>query len=219
MAVIRLARCLMVVCSAVVIGRGLWWAAAEPIQELTTLLVTGAAPAGGVTFDRFIVGIAACGAVVATAMLMVSALLIVLATLTGSTFPWLARLAKVSGPPWWRRAVLTVCGLVIATPAAATAAAAHHTDHHGGCATSCAVRLDGLSLPDLPVADPPDRIIVRTGDSLWSLAGDDLGPRASDTEIARRVDALYAANRSTIGPDPDLIFPGTHLHAPGGSHD
>ncbi len=219
MAVIRLARCLLAVCSAAAIGGGLWWAAAELVQEIWAFLVTGNARPGGVTFDRLIVDMAACGAVVAAAMLVLSALLTVLATLTGSTFPWLARLAKVSGPPWWRRAVLAACGLAIATPAAASAAAAHDTDHHGGCATSCAVRLDGLSLPDLPVADPPDRITVRPGDSLWSLAGDDLGPRAGDVEIARRVAALYAANRSTIGPDPDLIFPGTHLHAPGGSRD
>lgn len=219
MDVIRLVRCLAVACSTAAIGRMLWWAVAEPVRETTSFLATGAAPAGGWTFDRLIVDIAAGGAVIAAAMLTLSALLTVLATLIGSTFPWLARLASLSGPPWWRRAVLALCGLAIATPATATAVSAHDTDHHGDCAPSCTVRLDGLSLPDLPVAAPPDRITVRRGDSLWSLAGEALGPLASDVEIARRVDALYAANRSTIGPDPDLIFPGTHLHAPGGSRD
>ncbi|MFZ2013701.1 MAG: LysM domain-containing protein, partial [Nocardioides sp.] len=65
---------------------------------------------------------------------------------------------------------------------------------------------------------PPERahaVVVRPGDSLWSIAAHDLGPGAGDAEIADRWHALYAANRGRIGPDPDLVEPGLRLLLPG----
>ena len=56
-------------------------------------------------------------------------------------------------------------------------------------------------------AQPAPRYVVRPGDSLSSIAA------------ARAVrggwQALYAANRRVIGPDPDVIHPGTVLVLPG----
>jgi LysM repeat protein len=56
-------------------------------------------------------------------------------------------------------------------------------------------------------AQPAPRYVVRPGDSLSSIA------------VARAVrggwQALYAANRRVIGPDPDVIHPGTVLVLPG----
>ena len=56
-------------------------------------------------------------------------------------------------------------------------------------------------------AQPAPRYVVRPGDSLSSIAA------------ARAVRggwrALYAANRRVIGPDPDVIHPGTVLVLPG----
>jgi LysM repeat protein len=56
-------------------------------------------------------------------------------------------------------------------------------------------------------ARPAPRYVVRPGDSLSSIA------------VARGVrggwQALYAANRRVIGPDPDVIHPGTVLVLPG----
>jgi len=56
-------------------------------------------------------------------------------------------------------------------------------------------------------ARPAPRYVVRPGDSLSSIA------------VARAVpggwQALYAANRRVIGPDPDVIHPGTVLVLPG----
>jgi LysM repeat protein len=56
-------------------------------------------------------------------------------------------------------------------------------------------------------AHPAPRYVVRPGDSLSSIA------------VARAVhggwQALYAANRRVIGPDPDVIHPGTVLVLPG----
>ncbi|MGB6616355.1 MAG: LysM domain-containing protein [Trebonia sp.] len=56
-------------------------------------------------------------------------------------------------------------------------------------------------------AQPAPRYVVQPGDSLSSIA------------VARAVrggwQALYAANRRVIGPDPDVIHPGTALVLPG----
>jgi nucleoid-associated protein YgaU len=56
---------------------------------------------------------------------------------------------------------------------------------------------------------------VRAGDSLWSLAAGDLPADSSDALVATRWRAIYAANRSVIGPDPDVIVPGQRLVLPG----
>jgi hypothetical protein len=57
-------------------------------------------------------------------------------------------------------------------------------------------------------------VVVRRGDSLWSIAAAELGPRASAAQIEQRWRRWYAVNRATIGADPDLILPGTRLVRP-----
>lgn len=53
---------------------------------------------------------------------------------------------------------------------------------------------------------------VRPGDSLWSIAEAQLGPRATDAQVARTVDRLWALNGERVGTgDPDLVMPGTVL--------
>lgn len=59
-----------------------------------------------------------------------------------------------------------------------------------------------------------DTVIVRAGDTLWGIAAERLGEPATDARIAASWPAWYAANRATIGPDPDLLRPGQRLHAP-----
>lgn len=63
---------------------------------------------------------------------------------------------------------------------------------------------------------PDERVevVVRRGDTLWSLAARHLGPGASDAEVARAWPQWYAANREAIGADPDLLLPGQVLLAP-----
>ncbi|WP_294565719.1 LysM peptidoglycan-binding domain-containing protein [uncultured Arthrobacter sp.] len=58
------------------------------------------------------------------------------------------------------------------------------------------------------------RVVVRRGDSLWSIAAARLGPLASDADIAASWPRWYARNASLIGPDPDLLTPGQTLAAP-----
>jgi len=63
-------------------------------------------------------------------------------------------------------------------------------------------------------ARPADVVVVRPGDSLWSIAVDLLPSSASDARVRRTSAALYDANRDHLGPDPDLIHPGDRLTVP-----
>jgi LysM repeat protein len=76
-----------------------------------------------------------------------------------------------------------------------------------------------LAVPDRPTVGAPTRYtpvrhVVRSGDSLWSIAAAELGPDAGDTAIASRWPQWYAANAAAVGADPDLIRPGQTLRAP-----
>lgn len=59
-----------------------------------------------------------------------------------------------------------------------------------------------------------DEVLVRPGDSLWTIAARHLGPRAADTQIAETWPLWYAANKHIIGDDPDLLHPGQVLRPP-----
>lgn len=63
-------------------------------------------------------------------------------------------------------------------------------------------------------AEPVGTVEVRHGDTLWGLAARHLGPDATDAQIAAEWPRWYAANASTIGPDPDLLLPGQVLVVP-----
>jgi nucleoid-associated protein YgaU len=76
-----------------------------------------------------------------------------------------------------------------------------------------------------PVTRPADRsastrpaegaVVVRAGDSLWSLAAARLPASAGPGEVEEAWRAVYAANREEIGADPGLIRPGQRLRLPG----
>lgn len=191
-------------------------ATARPAQAFLAQLVTGSPPGGWVLHD-LVIGAATCAAVIAAAALGLGGVAAALDSGT-SRRPRLSRLAPAS----YRRLILAACGSALTLPAIATTAGAHEPDPFHDRPTQFP-SLTGLSLPDLPTseADPdgPDPLIIRVGpgDSLWSIATELLGPRASSARIAAHVDDLYALNLSTIGPDPDLILPGTELTPPGGT--
>ncbi|TCC28266.1 LysM peptidoglycan-binding domain-containing protein [Kribbella speibonae] len=82
-----------------------------------------------------------------------------------------------------------------------------------------------VGVPDRPTSGAPTRytelraavpvrVVVRKGDSLWSIAARELGPSATAEAIAARWPDWYAANRHVIGNDPDLILPGQVLRIP-----
>lgn len=65
-----------------------------------------------------------------------------------------------------------------------------------------------------PVSPGQGTVVVSRGDSLWSIAARQLGPMASDVDIALHWPKWHAANRQVIGDDPGLLFPGQILQPP-----
>jgi hypothetical protein len=61
---------------------------------------------------------------------------------------------------------------------------------------------------------PDDAYVVRRGDALWDIAARRLGPDATQADVAREWPRWYAANRTVIGADPNLIRPGERLQPP-----
>ncbi len=117
-----------------------------------------------------------------------------------------------------RLLLLAACGAVVLS---ATAAPASADDHRP---------VVPLSLAGLPAAGPgdrrrpagPSRAPPRrprssgstAGDSLWAIAEERLGPRATVADIVDYWHRIYDRNADGIGPDPDLILPGQPLELP-----
>lgn len=114
-----------------------------------------------------------------------------------------------------RRLVLLACGAAVV---AGTALPAQASSGDG------VEVLVGLPLPEravapatsgrpgTPAAAPTaDAYVVRSGDSLWSIARAHPAP-AGDVETRWR--AIWRHNRDVVGDDPDLIHPGQALRLP-----
>jgi nucleoid-associated protein YgaU len=59
-----------------------------------------------------------------------------------------------------------------------------------------------------------DEVVVRAGDSLWTLVERYLGPHATAAQVAVEWPRWHATNRAVIGADPDRLLPGQVLHPP-----
>jgi nucleoid-associated protein YgaU len=57
-------------------------------------------------------------------------------------------------------------------------------------------------------------VVVRRGDTLWSIAARHLEPTAAAADINIAWHQWFAANREVIGDDPGLILPGQLLSPP-----
>lgn len=167
-------------------------------------------------------------------------LLLVVATLVsalvGVRLPQAHGLTRHLAPLAARRAVVTLLGLGTALTTGTAPAAAYDSPQQmapaglrwGVQAGIEANPLEGLPLPDRPsgTGQPnsptsdrqPQTVVVRRGDTLWSIAAGALGDNPSIAAIARRWPDWYAANRAVIGDDPDLLLPGTVLQAPPPRH-
>lgn len=152
--------------------------------------------------------------------------------------------AHAAGGGLARRALVAACGVaMLAAPATAHAAATTSVvtterapgGNQGDHANRRAHPLDGLRLPEraegrstgprggTSTVDKPstgqdaglrNAVHVRPGDSLWAIAADHLGPTASTADVAAYWPEIYAANRSTVGTDPNLILPDQQLDLP-----
>jgi nucleoid-associated protein YgaU len=137
----------------------------------------------------------------------------------------LAALARRLTPRCVRRVIELAVGATAAAVVVAGAGPVAYADPpRPAAAVPAPLDWPGLSASAAPVAlvsSPPRRhggprteIVVRAGDSLWTLAARRLGPTASEAEIAAAWPRLYAANRAVIGTDPGLIHPGQRLVPP-----
>ena len=203
------------------LGAALGWAAPGALSALSSR---------GLEFADLLVAVLTAAAVAVYCWLAFAAVITVLARSGLAAAGLAGRVADRLAPALWRRTVLAAWGCAVAVlpvttawgvtlvPAIASAG--------GGPFASAAgdpgpdrhrPPLFGLPLPDRPVGDHPsiDRVVVRPGDSLWAIADQELGHEASASQIAERWRQWYRANRQVIGPDPDLILPGTVLRDPG----
>jgi hypothetical protein len=76
----------------------------------------------------------------------------------------------------------------------------------------------GQVLPEPPpvpapvVQPPPDSVVVGTGDTLWTVAADQLGGRSSSAAIAGEVSRLWMLNADRIAAgEARLVQPGQRL--------
>jgi hypothetical protein len=124
------------------------------------------------------------------------------------------------GPRWVRS--LTAVALGVAAlhgPAHAEPTGERHLSSRASAA------LSGLPLPDratgaVPVAASPAlvrpaaTVLVRPGDSLWTITTALLPSGTSPKVVDRAWREIAAANAGVLGRNPDLIFPGTTLVVP-----
>lgn len=87
--------------------------------------------------------------------------------------------------------------------------------HRRSARSAAAVRL--VTATPRPEKGVAGEVVVRRGDSLWEIAERHLGPDASAAEVAAEWPRWHRANRAAVGPDPDLLLPGTRLVPPPGA--
>lgn len=63
------------------------------------------------------------------------------------------------------------------------------------------------------INEDAEYVVVSSGDSLWTIISERLGPNATPQQVVKGVERIYALNRNQIG-DPDLIYPGQKLLLP-----
>ncbi len=135
----------------------------------------------------------------------------------------LCRLAERGCPRLLARLLAACLGVAVGTGMAAPVLAQPLVQPHRPSG------LTGLALPERTTGDlmsvaatprltsrptPGADLVVRAGDSLWTITARLLPPDASAAEVAEGWHRLYRANPARVGTDPDLILPGTRLRVP-----
>jgi hypothetical protein len=208
---------------------GAWLLSLGPLLAVVRPLVaSGPAALPGLGLATLLGAVCAVALLGCTAWLLVTTSLAVLDLVGGRLAPGrvsaLRALAERGCPTLLRAVVAALLGLglgaVVAGPALADPPGVP-TGHRGPAA------LTGLALPDrvpgaprprdvAPRAGPaPATVVVRAGDSLWSIAAGLLPREADATDITAAWHRLHRTNLARVGQDPDLILPGTRLVVPG----
>ena len=141
----------------------------------------------------------------------------------GAVGRWSAAALHRVAPAAVRRGVVLAVGVGLATASGVSAGPAGAVVSVAADASG-SVRVPGGWTPDRPAAAAPpappasDRgratVVVRPGDTLWSIAAASLGSDPSAATTARAWPRWWAANRDRIGSHPDSLRPGQVLVAP-----
>ncbi|HEX6447476.1 MAG TPA: LysM domain-containing protein [Streptosporangiales bacterium] len=195
-----------------VVVAALSWASAPPLRAVLS----------GVPLD-YATALGGCAAGVSWLALLWftgCAALALLARLPGAAGRCAAVLAHRLTPAVFRRVLEASLGAALVLTASAQVATGATASASPAVATGARLLAD----PTPPVPDRPDvrprhhsqpRVVrVRPGDSLWCIARTHMSGRPSDAAITREWHRWYAANRSVVGSDPDLIVPGQRLRPP-----
>jgi hypothetical protein len=165
-------------------------------------------------FDVVLLGLCAAALLGSALWLLVTTAVAVASYVVGELAPGSAcsRLASAVAhlvcPALVRRLVAT--GLGVAVTAGVAPAMATGSGDDGGLLT-------GLPVPDRVVGRTQrlERTVeVRAGQSLWSITAGLLPADATDARVTTAWHRLYRANVARVGPDPDLVHPGTRLAVP-----
>lgn len=200
---VPLSRCLLVWSAASAACAALAHGLSPDLRRAASL---AAGDRTGVPFDAALVSLAAVVLVACLGWSWVATTVTVAGALHGRSW-------QVPGcPDAVRRAVLAACGVAVLATAAPVAA-----DQPAGSPPQAAEAhlLDGLPYPDRAIGGAPaPTVTVQPGDTLWALAAAGLPDDATDAEITRGWQRIWRDNRASVGPDPDLIHPGTTVHLP-----
>jgi len=223
------------VCGAVALALAaafvLTWAAPAP-AEILTALRSPQDWVGRRGADHAVLTVTAAAGWLLLGWLVTGLAITALTALPGMTGHAARLLARVMLPRAARQALAVALGVGLVTAGAGAAGADPPPVPSGASAPGATV--DWPVQPPLveppqtappstgpPAGGPPGfgdpvdgAVLVRSGDSLWSIAAARLGPRAGSGEVAAAVHGWYAENRAVIGADPDLILPGQRLLPP-----
>lgn len=179
----------------------------------TGATVVGAAPRP--TFADCVMALALAVLGVTLAWLSLTVTVCLVAEAVGSCSGLVERAAAALAPRTVRLLVRTVCGVAVAAPLGAVpAGAAELPLPDRPDVTTQTPQMTQTASQTLHRPTTSATVVVRPGDSLWSIAADHLPPDAPAARIATAWPQWYTANRERIGHDPHLIHPGTRLLLP-----
>jgi len=210
----------------------LWLLVRDPFTDLGQAWIGGGvAGVLALPFTQALTGLCACIVLLGSAWLAGTTSLAVLlavgqAASRGST----CRLERVLGqllgrtpvrlfcPALAQRLALAFCGIALGSGLGSGLGSAPAVADSPGDLGSSGDLLDlgGLEVPDRTSGARSGVVFTRVarGDSLWSISTRLLPAGAADADIVAAWQELYRVNREEIGPNPDLIFPGTTLQVP-----
>ncbi len=225
------ARAAAVLAGVLAAAGGAWSLARGPLAVVAApLLVHGPSGLDAIPFGDALSGL--CAVLLLGCVLWLLGTTLVTLTLTGTVAVYagqgrapgsrriptpLSLAAERCCPVLVRRLVAVALGVAVTAGSGAppALAAAGGTDPLTGLALP--ERTTGAAAGTTPsVRGPAPRgiVVVRSGDSLWSISAGLLGGSPPDAATTRAWHHLYRANASRIGTDPDLILPGTRLVVP-----